>query len=79
MKTILTDSEIAEQFYSKENVTPQDFARSIEALVLEKIGDAVAWMCDGQPMNTDGDTPLYAIPFICTERSEVEAQPKGDE
>lgn len=68
---ILTDEEIAgigQELAAANNVSDIDFARAIEAKIIERIGEPVAWMSiDGAGVfkrkysDDYGDIPLFAI------------------
>ena len=74
MKQILTDEEIAEVMDRGDVVEgnrflPFAYARAIEAAILEKIGERVAYLSKDNRIVWETThpqlyTPLYAIPFI---------------
>lgn len=74
MKTILTDEEITQVFNETNGASWLSFARAIEAKIIERIGEAVAYYEKNQDLdawfiayshNTNAQVkPLYAIPFI---------------
>ena len=69
MKRLLTDSEIEEVCIAQKSLAGIEVCRAIEAKILAKIGERIAYLSKDNRIVWDTThphlyTPLYAIPFL---------------